>query len=193
MSYDIIGDIHGHADALGALLTDLGYRNKGGAWRHPARQALFVGDFIDRGPKQMETVSLVRRMVDAGSARAVMGNHEFNAIAWFLPDPECPGEFLRKHHSAKYGDKNRKQHQAFLSAVEGSPLHEELVTWFLTLPVCLDLPDLRVIHACWPIAGMVNRRSTNENSTGCGHEFFDQIANQPIIPIADRRSTLWGT
>ncbi|HMW57588.1 MAG TPA: metallophosphoesterase [Nitrospira sp.] len=154
MSYDIIGDIHGHADALEALLTDLGYRNMGGAWRHLARQALFVGDFIDRGPKQMETVSLVRRMVDAGSARAVMGNHEFNAIAWFLPDPECPGEFLRKHHSAKYGDKNRKQHQAFLSAVEGSPLHEELVMWFLTLPVCLDLPDLRVIHACWHVAAL---------------------------------------
>ena len=154
MSYDIIGDIHGHADALEALLTDLGYRNKGGAWRHPARQALFVGDFIDRGPKQMETVSLVRRMVDAGSARAVMGNHEFNAIAWFLPDPDCPGEFLRKHHSAKYGDKNRKQHQAFLSGVEGSPLHEELVRWFLTLPVCLDLPDLRVIHACWHVAAL---------------------------------------
>lgn len=154
MSYDIIGDIHGHADALEALLTDLGYRNTGGAWRHPDRQALFVGDFIDRGPKQMETVSLVRRMVDAGSARAVMGNHEFNAIAWFLPDPDCPGEFLRKHHSAKYGDKNRKQHQAFLSAVEGSPLHEELVTWFLTLPVCLDLPDLRVIHACWHVVAL---------------------------------------
>ena len=154
MSYDIIGDIHGHADALEALLTDLGYRNKGGAWRHPARQALFVGDFIDRGPKQMETVSLVRRMVDAGSARAVMGNHEFNAIAWFLPDPDCPGEFLRKHHSAKYGDKNRKQHQAFLSGVEGSPLHEELVRWFLTLPVCLDLPDLRVIHACWHVVAL---------------------------------------
>ena len=154
MSYDIIGDIHGHADALEALLTDLGYRNTGGAWRHPDRQALFVGDFIDRGPKQMETVSLVRRMVDAGSARAVMGNHEFNAIAWFLPDPDCPGEFLRKHHSAKYGDKNRKQHQAFLSGVEGSPLHEELVRWFLTLPACLDLPDLRVIHACWHVAAL---------------------------------------
>lgn len=149
MNYDIIGDIHGHADALEALLSDLGYRNARGAWRHPDRQALFVGDFIDRGPKQVETVNLVRRMADAGSARAVLGNHEFNAIAWFLPDPECPGEYLRKHHSARYGDKNRQQHHAFLSAVEGSPLHEELVTWFLTLPVYLDLPDLRVVHACW--------------------------------------------
>ncbi len=149
MNYDIIGDVHGHADALEALLAELGYRNIGGAWRHPDRQALFVGDFIDRGPKQVETVDLVRRMVDAGSASAVMGNHEFNAIAWFLPDPECSGEHLRKHHSAKYGDKNRRQHQAFLSAVEGTPLHEELVSWFLTLPLFLDLPELRTVHACW--------------------------------------------
>lgn len=149
MSYDIIGDVHGHADALTPLLVDLGYRETGGAWRHPERQALFVGDFIDRGPKQLETVDLVRRMVDAGSAKAIMGNHEFNAIAWFLPDPECPGEYLRKHHSAKYGDKNRRQHQAFLSAVEGTPRHEEYVSWFLSLPLFLDLPELRVVHACW--------------------------------------------
>ncbi len=154
MNYDIIGDVHGHADALQALLADLGYRNTGGAWRHPDRQALFVGDFIDRGPKQLESVDLVRRMVDVGSAKAVMGNHEFNAIAWFLPDPECPGEYLRKHHSAKYGDKNRRQHQAFLSAVEGTQLHEELVSWFLSLPVFLDLPELRLVHACWHPAAL---------------------------------------
>jgi len=149
MNYDVIGDIHGHADALEALLGHLGYRQKGGAWRHPERQALFVGDFIDRGPQQRESVDLVRHMVDAGSAQAIMGNHEFNAIAWFLPDTECPGEYLRKHHSARYGNRNRHQHQAFLTAVEGTPLHEELVSWFLTLPLFLDLPELRLVHACW--------------------------------------------
>lgn len=149
MNYDIIGDIHGHADALEALLFALGYRHTRGAWRHPSRQALFVGDFIDRGPQQVQAVNVVRRMVDAGSALAVMGNHEFNAIAWFLPDPDCPGEFLRKHHSPRYGDKNRCQHEAFLAAAEGTPLHAELITWFLSLPVFLDLPGLRVIHACW--------------------------------------------
>ena len=154
MNYDIIGDIHGHADALEALLCDLGYRHRGGAWRHPDRQALFVGDFIDRGPKQVEAVQIVRRMVDAGSALAVMGNHEFNAIAWFLPDPANPGEYLRSHHSARYGAKNRHQHEAFLAEVEGTPLHQELVSWFLTLPLYLDLPDLRVVHACWHTAAL---------------------------------------
>lgn len=149
MNYDIIGDIHGHADALQALLSDLGYREHVGAWRHPERQAIFVGDFIDRGPKQVETVTLVRAMLDAGSAQAVMGNHELNAIAWFLPDPDQAGEYLRPHHSPKYGKKNYEQHRAFLEAVDGTPRHAEIIDWFLTLPLWLDLPGLRVVHACW--------------------------------------------
>ena len=36
MSYDIIGDIHGHADKLESLLAKLGYRNRNGCWRHPS-------------------------------------------------------------------------------------------------------------------------------------------------------------
>ncbi len=150
MLYDIIGDLHGHADALTALLAKLGYREKDGAWRHPDSMAIFVGDFIDRGPRQVTTVMTVRRMVDAGSALAVMGNHELNAIAWFLPDPDISGEFLRPHHSAKWGSKNRQQHEAFLAEVESNPrMHKEIIDWFLTLPLWLDLPELCVAHACW--------------------------------------------
>ncbi len=48
MNYDIIGDVHGHADVLVALLRKLGYRERAGAWRHPERTAVFLGDFIDR-------------------------------------------------------------------------------------------------------------------------------------------------
>ena len=149
MSYDIIGDIHGHADALKALLQQMGYRDRGGTWRHPDRKAIFVGDFIDRGPKQVESVDIVRRMVESDAALAVMGNHEFNAIGWFLPDESKPGEYLRPHHSAKYGDKNYRQHEAFLAEVEGTPRHKEIVDWFMTLPLWLELPGLRVVHACW--------------------------------------------
>jgi hypothetical protein len=150
VSLDIIGDIHGQADELEALLAKLGYRVVDGAHRHPSRTAVFVGDFIDRGPRQVDTVQLVRRMVDAGSARAVMGNHELNAIAWYLPDPASPGEHLRARHRPPYGAKNRHQHAAFLREVEDRPaLHRELIEWFLTLPLWLELPGLRVVHACW--------------------------------------------
>jgi hypothetical protein len=149
MAYDIIGDIHGQADKLHALLGKLGYVQREGAYRHPSRTAIFVGDFIDRGPKQVDSVMTARRMVEAGSALAVMGNHEFNALAWHTEDPEQPGHFLRPHKGA-LGPSNRTQHQAFLNEVEGDrALHAELMTWFYTLPLWLDLPELRVIHACW--------------------------------------------
>ena len=148
--YDIVGDIHGQADALVALLRQMGYVERNGAWRHPDRTAIFVGDFIDRGPRQVESVMVARRMVDAGSALATMGNHEFNAVAWFLPDPANPGEYLRPRFSKGKGDKNRKQHAEFLGEVESRPaLHKEIIDWFLSLPLWLDLPGLRVIHACW--------------------------------------------
>ena len=45
MAYDIIGDIHGHARSLRALLRQLGYRDHSGVWRHPDRRAVFLGDF----------------------------------------------------------------------------------------------------------------------------------------------------
>jgi len=145
VGYDIIGDIHGHANKLTALLGKLGYRHRLGAWRHPDRTAIFVGDLIDRGPGQLETIRIVREMQDAGTAQAVMGNHEFNAIAWYTPDPEYDGEHLRRRIP-----KNREQHEAFLAETEHDPaLHTELVGWFLTLPLWLDLPGLRVVHACW--------------------------------------------
>jgi hypothetical protein len=149
-AYDVIGDVHGQFDKLVALLTHLGYRDNSGSWRHPDRSVIFVGDLIDRGPKQLATVDLVRGMVEAASARCVMGNHEFNAIAWATPDPDHPGKFLRDHH--KPG--NRQQHSAFLDEVECTPRQKEIADWFKTLPLWLDLGGLRIVHACWHQASM---------------------------------------
>ena len=146
--YDIIGDIHGHASRLEQLLERMGYERDAQSWRHPDRQAIFVGDFIDRGPEQIETYRLVRPMIDRGAALAVMGNHEFNAVAFQTPHPQEPGERLRPHT-----EKNRNQHAAFLDQVgEDSALHNEMIAWFKTLPLYLDLDHLRVVHACWHAA-----------------------------------------
>lgn len=152
MNYDIIGDIHGHSAKLEFLLTHLGYRHHDGAWRHASRCAVFVGDFVDRGPGQIQTLEIVRDMIDAGSAHAVMGNHEFNAIAWHTKDPLVPGAYLRKHT-----DRNRHQHQSFLDQVgEGSTLHDEWVQWFYSLPLWIETDDFRVVHACWHPEHMAN-------------------------------------
>jgi len=148
MAYDIIGDVHGHSGKLKALRVRLGYSERKGAWRHaqPSRTAVFVGDYIDRGPEQVETIEIVRRMVDAGTARAIMGNHELNAIGWVTPKPGgAQGESLRAGKAQK-----RPQHKAFLDAVgEGSVKHLEYVEWFKTLPLFLDLGEIRVVHAWW--------------------------------------------
>ncbi|MGA2836400.1 MAG: metallophosphoesterase [Acidimicrobiales bacterium] len=148
--YDIIGDIHGCADKLEGLLAALGFDEAAGAYRHPSgRQAVFVGDLIDRGDSQVEVVRIVRAMHAAGSALVVMGNHEFNAIAYATPDPAVPGDYLRSH-AGRRGGHNMHQHRTFLEQVgEGSDLHRECIDWFRSLPLYLDLGALRVAHACW--------------------------------------------
>ena len=80
--FDIVGDVHGCADELEGLLAALGYeRDDGGVWRHPAgRKALFVGDLVDRGPRIPDVLRLVMRMVEAGTALAVPGNHDLKLV-----------------------------------------------------------------------------------------------------------------
>jgi len=145
LAYDIIGDVHGHARELHALLDKMDYRVSRGAYRHASRTVIFVGDLIDRGRANIETATIARQMVEEGSAQIVMGNHEFNAIAFHTEDPERPGEFLRPHNR-----KNVTQHQATLQEFEARPDQKNLLLdWFRTLPLFLDLPEIRVVHACW--------------------------------------------
>src|SRR5262249_20838711 len=50
-------------------------------YAHPAgRKAVFVGDLVDRGPRILDTVRLVRNMVAAGSAFCVPGNHDIKLM-----------------------------------------------------------------------------------------------------------------
>lgn len=141
--YDLIGDIHGHADELEQLLVMLGYRRQQRVYSHPERKVIFVGDFIDRGPQIREVLDIVRRMVLDGNALAVMGNHELNALAYHAENPASPGEHLRRHT-----EKNRYQHQQTLEQLEPAELNSYL-DWFRTLPLWLDLDGLRAVHSCW--------------------------------------------
>jgi Calcineurin-like phosphoesterase len=140
---DLIGDIHGHADELVQLLELLGYRKRGGVYGHPERKAIFLGDFIDRGPQIRRVLELVRPMIEQGTALAVMGNHELNALAYHTEDPKRPGAFLRPH-----SDKNVHQHRETVKQFEADELLSYLA-WFRTLPMWLELDGLRVVHACW--------------------------------------------
>lgn len=143
--FDIIGDIHGQAEKLKHLLVRLGYKQTTQGFAHPEYKVIFVGDLIDRGLYQVETLSLVKEMVDNQNAYTVMGNHEFNAIGWATPDVYHSDVFLRTHQPNHY-----KQHKIFLEQVgEHSQQYNEWINWFKSLPLFLDFGQLRVIHACW--------------------------------------------
>ncbi|MEM6869161.1 MAG: polynucleotide kinase-phosphatase, partial [Cyanobacteria bacterium P01_C01_bin.121] len=86
--FDIIGDLHGCCDELEQLLQQLGYQPQStqvpadSFWHFPlyahpeGRRALFLGDLVDRGPRILDTLKLVRNMVSADTAVCIMGNHE---------------------------------------------------------------------------------------------------------------------
>jgi Calcineurin-like phosphoesterase len=65
--YDFIGDVHGCASMLVDRLVGMGYTRRGGsgAYTHPDYHAVFVGDLIDRGPQQRETLELVKAVVES--------------------------------------------------------------------------------------------------------------------------------
>ena len=148
--YDIIGDIHGHAEQLAALLVRLGYVKRGGAWRRPspAHRVIFVGDYIDRGPGTREVTEIVRDMVEAEIAVAIMGNHEYNAVAWHTIGAEG---FPLRSHTAEHLRQHERTLQSFHADSDRQPPRElsNVLRWMRQLPLFFENEDVRVVHATW--------------------------------------------
>lgn len=143
---DIIPDIHGQIDKLRAALGALGWRRGPAGWVHPdpKRSLVFLGDFIDRGPENRAVIRLVRDLIDSGKARAIMGNHELNALHFHTAHPGT-GQPLRAHC-----DKNLRQHQSFLAEFPiGARETREALAWMRGLPLFLEAEAFRAVHACW--------------------------------------------
>jgi Calcineurin-like phosphoesterase len=128
---------------LRALLNRLGYEQGSGVYRTPERTAIFVGDLIDRGPAIGEVIEIVAGMLRAGSARIVMGNHEFKALCY-----DSPGG--KKGYLREHSPKNRTQHAETLAYFKNNPgAKDRAFTWFYTFPLWLDLKFARIVHAAW--------------------------------------------
>jgi hypothetical protein len=145
MKIDFIGDIHGHAVELEALLIDLGYNKLNGFYSHPEnRKVVFVGDFIDRGLQIRETLQIVKGMCDNGTAEAVMGNHEYNAILFHTKNKKNGGYY--RDHSFK----EINHHFDTLKQFKDYPKEwQGYLDWFKTLPLFIETDNYRVVHAYW--------------------------------------------
>ncbi len=154
-SLDFIGDIHGHAEELKTLLRKLGYVESSGAFRYPgnARTVVFLGDYVDRGPEVRETVRLVRSMRDAGSAVALMGNHEFNMLSFWQRNGTGGGHFLKRMKDGYLREHSFNKvaiHSRTVASFVGHRKEfEDMLEFARTLPFYLETETFRAQHACF--------------------------------------------
>lgn len=141
--YDIIGDIHGYSKPLVALLEKLGYQKRFGVYHHNSRKAIFLGDFVDRGPDVKGVLKIVKPMVEEKSAYTVIGNHEYNLVCFYTRGEN--GRFLRPH-TPKNIAQIAKSNKAFEKSQKKLT---EYLEWFKSLPIFLELDGIRVVHATW--------------------------------------------
>ena len=190
MLINFIGDIHGYASELRALLARLGYRySVSSGWIAGEGQLIFLGDLIDRGPEQKETVEIVRELCERGYAVCLTGNHEFNAVGFVTERIDEPGKYVRSHT-----DNHIRQHQDFLDAY-ANDLHgyREILDWFSTLPLWFDNGDVRAVHACWNQEAQFDLASLlTETHSPIGKSFYEQTGITGSRPWEARETLLNG-
>lgn len=164
---DIVGDIHGEYEALCDLLVHLGYDSEG---QHPdGRTLVFVGDFCDRGPNSPAVLALVSRLLRAGRAKAVLGNHEINLLrqdakdgsGWFF-DERVERDNIRYAPFQRPTDSERADIMAMLAE----------------LPIALERDDLRVVHAAWQDKAVAAARQLALNSVQQAYDSWEGAAHQ---------------
>ncbi len=115
-----IGDIQGCYDSLQRLLERCAF--------DPARDRLrLVGDLVNRGPKSLETLRLMKSLGDA--ALTVLGNHDL----YLLMVAEGGAKFRGKDDT--------------LQAILDAPDRDELLDWLRHQPLCHLEGEHCLVHA----------------------------------------------
>jgi serine/threonine protein phosphatase 1 len=152
-----IGDLHGDIDALERLLGDLPAPG-------PGDSLVFLGDYVDRGPKVRETVEFVRALPGRTRARVVTlrGNHEDSWLRivhgefgeFVFPRPNGCLESLRSFRGepapAKEDAPREEEWQLMLS---GRFLPRDVVAWMEGLPYYHEDEHAIYVHGGLPREG----------------------------------------
>lgn len=158
---DIIGDVHGHLEALHNLLHYLGYSPEG---RHPqGRTLVFVGDLVDRGPDSPAILSWFQNAYRNGWAMMVLGNHEINLLTH---EPKDGSGWFFKHRL--------EQDSLHYAPWQILPEHQkpELIQFLQKQPLVLERKDLRIVHAAWHHQAIAQlRESTHTHLLDVYHEW----------------------
>lgn len=115
----VIGDIQGCCDQLEQLLDRI-------AQLAPAAKILFAGDLVNRGPKSLQTLRLVKAM--GARADSVLGNHDLHLLA--------VANGIRPLHKSDT-----------LDAILKAPDSEELLAWLRQRPLAILEQGHLLVHA----------------------------------------------
>jgi hypothetical protein len=137
---DIIGDVHGELEALISLIKHLGYNEDG---MHPEKRMLvFLGDLIDRGPFSPSVAEFVMKLHRYNRAYCLLGNHELR----ILSNVEKAENAWISQQRANYAKEN-----GWMAPMEvaSETQAQRIIEYFNHLPLGLERPDLKLVHACW--------------------------------------------
>lgn len=113
-----IGDIQGCYESLCELLEQL-----------PAEaELIFLGDLVNRGPQSLETLRLIKSLVEKDKARTLLGNHDLHLLALAAMGKASPKKDT-------LGD--------ILQAED----REELLNWLRRQPLLIETDEVIFVHA----------------------------------------------
>ena len=116
-----IGDIQGCADQLQELINKIEQTSANNYY-------VFAGDLVNRGPKSLETLRLVRTLQQTGHAESVLGNHDLHLLA--------VANGIRPSHRSDT-----------LDQILQAPDKDELLHWLRQRPLAILKNHHLIIHA----------------------------------------------
>lgn len=124
----VIADIHGNADALRAVLADIGARG--------VDRVIVNGDVVNRGPDSVEALSL---LLARDGVSFTLGNHDDLLHLWHTRSDTLPGEWFSDPF---WGATDWSAAQLGRAGLLHTPQD-----WPLTLTISApDLPDVLIAH-----------------------------------------------
>lgn len=179
----VIGDVHGHADTLVALLESLNLDS--------LDRVVLLGDLIDRGPKSCEVIRIAR---ESPRIFSVLGNHEEMMLLSFDADNI---ETMTSQQSGWYYVGGRATAQSYIDEFrrpDGGIYRFELrqragkdLAWLDAIPHHIVLDDFRLVHAGYsPWDGDLDLQSTDTLLWVRG-EFHNAI-----MPVDENRTVVFG-
>jgi calcineurin-like phosphoesterase family protein len=137
----VVGDVHGHRDALVDLLRTAGLVDSTESWSGADARLRLVGDLVDRGPDGIGAIALVRRLEreSGGRMQCLLGNHEALLLAvrrFAGEETSIPGESVYENWKLNGGvDRDLRE------------LTADDAAWLTALPPLVREGDWLIVHA----------------------------------------------